>query len=154
MAYGTAAHRGDPGFFGSIGKVVRTAAGIAGGALPFPFNMPGRVIAGLGGGGGRGLPAQLPGGMPTGMMPGGGGSAGTPKTSVSRKMAGLPPKRRRMNVTNDKALRRAIRRTDGFVKLAKRALKGTAYTVSRRGASRGRKPTTIIESGPGSVYQR
>lgn len=38
---------------------------------------------------------------------------------------------RRMNPANPKALRRAIRRTDGFVKLAKRALKGTGYAVRR-----------------------
>ncbi|GAJ04430.1 unnamed protein product, partial [marine sediment metagenome] len=62
-------------------------------------------------------------------------------------------KRRRMNVTNAKALRRAIRRTDGFVKLAKRALKGTGYTVSRRGSGR-RAPTTIVETGAGSVHTR
>lgn len=40
-------------------------------------------------------------------------------------------KNRRMNVANPRALRRAMRRTDGFVKLAKRALKGTGYAVRR-----------------------
>ena len=38
---------------------------------------------------------------------------------------------RRMNVANPRALRRALRRTAGFVKLAKRALKGTGYAVRR-----------------------
>jgi hypothetical protein len=58
-------------------------------------------------------------------------------------------KRRRMNVTNPKALRRAIRRQTGFVKLARRALKGTGYTIVSRGS---RRPRTVVkESGPGSV---
>jgi hypothetical protein len=61
-------------------------------------------------------------------------------------------KRRRMNVTNDKALRRAIRRQQGFVKLAKRALRGTGYTVATRGRSK--RPVSIRESGPGSVVVR
>ena len=61
----------------------------------------------------------------------------------------MPRRRRRMNVTNDKALRRAIRRTQGFVKLAKKALKGTGYTVVSRGSTR--KRHVIKESGPGGV---
>jgi len=40
-------------------------------------------------------------------------------------------KNRRMNVANPRALRKALRRTDGFVKLAKRSLKGTGYAVRR-----------------------
>jgi len=49
-------------------------------------------------------------------------------------------KRRRMNVANPKALRRAIRRTDGFVKLARRTLKGTGFVVTRRGLSKAARP--------------
>lgn len=62
-----------------------------------------------------------------------------------------PPKKkyRRMNVTNDKALRRAVRRQQGFVKLAKKALQGTGYTVVSR-SSRARK-VNVRESGAGSV---
>jgi len=65
-------------------------------------------------------------------------------------------RRRRMNVSNPKALRRSIRRLDGFVKLATRALKGTDYKVTRRGSSRSRSrpPAVIVESGPGSVVAR
>jgi hypothetical protein len=48
-------------------------------------------------------------------------------------------KRRRMNPANPKALRRAIRRTDGFVKLARRTLKGTGFTIARRGFSKAAK---------------
>lgn len=63
------------------------------------------------------------------------------------------PRRRRMNVANAKALRRAIRRQAGFVKLARKALKGTGYTIVTRG-SRSRRPLSVKESGPGSVILR
>ena len=62
-------------------------------------------------------------------------------------------RRRRMNVANPKALRRAIRREAGFVKLARRALRGTAYTIVSKG-SRSRRPLNIRESGAGSVVVR
>lgn len=48
-------------------------------------------------------------------------------------------KRRRMNPANPKALRRAIRRQDGFVKLARRALKGSGYQIVSRGSRRPRR---------------
>ncbi len=65
------------------------------------------------------------------------------------------PKRRRMNVGNTRALRRAMRRTDGFVRLAKRALKGSKWKIVT--ASSGRRSTPrvqVTESGPGSVTVR
>jgi len=49
-------------------------------------------------------------------------------------------RRKRMNVANPKALRRAIRRTDGFVKLARKTLKGTGFTIARRGLSKAARP--------------
>lgn len=71
-----------------------------------------------------------------------------PGGSGIQKM-GYPEKRRRMNVTNDKALRRAIRRTNGFVKLAKKALKGSGYKVVSKGS--GGKRIVVKEAGAGSV---
>ena len=62
-------------------------------------------------------------------------------------------KRRRMNAGNAKALRRAIRRQGAFVNLAKKALKGSGYTIQARGSRRSR-PVSIRESGPGSVTVR
>ncbi len=47
-------------------------------------------------------------------------------------------KNRHMNPGNSKALRRAIRREDAFVRLAKRSLKHTAYEIRRRGSGRRR----------------
>lgn len=50
---------------------------------------------------------------------------------LAKDGSGRCVRNRRMNVANPKALRRSIRRTEGFVKLAKRALKGTGYAVRR-----------------------
>lgn len=50
---------------------------------------------------------------------------------LAKDGSGRCVRNRRMNPANPKALRRAMRRTDGFVKLAKRALKGTGYAVRR-----------------------
>lgn len=54
---------------------------------------------------------------------------------------GLPGgRRRRMNVANAKALRRAIRRQAGFIKLARRTLQGSGFTVKRTGLPKGARP--------------
>lgn len=142
-------YRGDPGILDVFRKIAGTAIGIVGGMAPGPAGSvlrqvstvvkPSRAIA---------RPAPIVA-MPA--MPRFGPTVSAP---VTVNAAGeVVRKRRRMNVTNSKALRRAIRRTDGFVKLAKRALKGTGYTVSRRGSGRTR-PQVIVESGPGSVVSR
>jgi len=143
--------RGDPGLFGFLGKVAKGVLGVAGGLLPGPIG----GIARLGSrllGGGRAAPRQaFPGGIPIlragpgqRMAAGALGIAGVrgPGVGVGR--------RRRMNPGNAKALRRAIRRTDAFVKLARRSLKGTGYSISRRTTSRPRT-VNIRESGPGGV---
>jgi len=49
---------------------------------------------------------------------------------------GMPRKRRRMNVGNVKALRRATRRTDGFVRLARSSLKNTGFKVVSKSAGK------------------
>lgn len=141
--------RGDPGILSSLGSVLGGVVSslVPGGSIitsavralaPKPSQAPIRS-----------MPAA-PGGM---RIPQFGGGQITPKPMTYNKQGQLVAKRRRMNVTNAKALRRAIRRTDGFVKLAKRALKGTGYTVARRGAGR-KGPRTIVETGPGSVHTR
>lgn len=73
-----------------------------------------------------------------------GGASGYTYATVRR--------RKRMNVANPKALRKAIRRQAGFVKLARRALQGTGYTITTRGRSK--RPVSIREAGPGSVVVR
>lgn len=81
-------------------------------------------------------------------------ASGPSQTIIYNADGTLKKKRRRMNVANPKALRRAIRREAGFVTLAKRALKGTAYQITRKGSGRSRGPKVIVESGPGSVVTR
>lgn len=78
---------------------------------------------------------------------GAGGAGGRPIDPET----GLPMKRRRMNVVNPRALRRATRRVNGFVKVATRALEGTGWKVVRRTTTKKSSPKVIVESGPGSV---
>lgn len=141
--------RGDPGFFDFLKKGVRTIAGVAGQVLPGPFGVPGRIVSGALNGGGM----RMPGVQEIGARVGTYETKGV-EGAVKIRKDGKPYKRPRMNVANPKALRRAIRREQGFVKLARRALKGTGYVVARRGASRARPRVTVRESGPGSVSVR
>ncbi len=148
--------RGDPGIFGFLGKVAGTALGIAGKVLPGPIGGIARFAGGL-------ItrraqppaiqraPAQLQYGRQAG--PGGikvPGFVGGMQRLVPGGATGYYAKRRRMNPGNVKALRRAMRRQDAFVKLARRALRGSKYKVTTVGSSRSR-PLNIRESGPGGV---
>jgi len=146
-------YRGDPGLFGFIGKVAKGALGLAGKVLPGPIGMVARYAGGLIPS--RAAPTVTRMAMPRMQqaMPGGtpiGGFKGFMQRAVPGGATGFYPKRRRMNPGNAKALRRAIRRTDAFVKLARRSLKGTGYTISRRTSAR-RPAINIRERGPGGV---
>jgi len=134
MAYfgGSQNLRGDPGFFGTLfGGIKRVAGGLIArtplGAVAEAFVPP------RGGGIQQIAPppmqrtslqrdfrvdlgAALPFGKPF-------VQSIDPRTGMLRK------RRRRMNAGNTKALRRAIRRTDAFVGLAKSALKNTGWKV-------------------------
>jgi len=158
-------YRGDPGFFKSLLKGIGKVAGVflGGGAAPpaqiIQMQAPPRYA-----------PAQMfPGG--TGLRPGFGvkqvaapirGRVRTalmakgqiPDTPEYRAYLAGGRKRKRMNVANPKALRRAIRRQAGFVKLAKRSLKGSGYTIVSKGSRRPARAVHITESGPGSVNVR
>ncbi len=118
---GSSRFAGDPGLFDTFKRIGRGALGFATGGF-------GGAIAGLS----RRPPTPrqaatffqaprsgppLPGVIAAGqrLFPGG--------------ATGFAPRRRRMNVGNAKALRRAIRRTDGFVKLARSALKNTGFKI-------------------------
>lgn len=140
-------YRGDPGLFGFLKKVGGGLLRGVIGATPL-----GRVVQSLAGRG-RGRRPPPP------AFPGMRGLQYVEPSPGKRAIQQLLPfgktglemrKRRRMNVANPKALRRAIRREQGFVKLAKKALKGTGYTVARRGGGQRRAPT-VFESGPGGV---
>lgn len=140
------------GIFGSIFKGIKGAvggfikggplgavSGAVGGFLPVPepppmipfMQQPPMIPApGI-----RGIAQRIVPGGATGYV----SPSGKP---VRLKQDGTPYKRPTMNVGNAKALRRSIRRQTGFVKLARRALKGTGYRIttgrtSRRDLGRG-----------------
>lgn len=117
------------------------------------------------------LPIPVPGGTPMAVPTGGltgtiqrlvpGGATGytvTPGTGAGGAPSGYhwnksysyaknaPPgtflvRNRSVNPANPKALRRAVRREQNFVALAKRVLRGTGYTFKRSGVGAKRKTT-------------
>jgi len=140
----TGYYRGDPGFFSNLlggivsgaksyitsgGSWTKTAAGFAG-----AFIKQHPVISAAGAAGSAVAAEQvvthLPGRHPIGARTGGmrtlPGSMGTPATRGLhmgvRRMPGGAGRRRRMNVCNPRALRRAIRRTHGFARLAMKTI--------------------------------
>lgn len=138
-----AGYAGDPGFFSKIFKIGKSiVSGFIGGGAPQILQLPApqRLVPG---------PFPMPVPLPfPGLGPISQGIRGIRRRTAAR-MPGEGPKRRRMNVANPKALRRALRRQQGFVKLARRALKGSGYTIVARGS---RRPTVRIqESGSGGV---
>jgi len=124
MAYfGGSQGRGDPGFFGSLFRGARGAVSgfVRGGPLA---SASGFV---------RGITAQPPRAVrPPALVTNGflaPQATGTRVAQVPGVGMVVMPKRRRMNVANPKALRRAIRRQNGFVTLAKGALKNSGFKV-------------------------
>lgn len=130
---------------GGLGSIVSTAGKVAGAAIP---GVGGLVSAGasalggiLSGSGSTVKPTQSTGvgvALPFGpsipqMTGGGGGSCGSgacssgyhlDKTTRSRCV-----RNRKTNYTNPRALARAAKRMDGFVGVARKALKSTNYKV-------------------------
>lgn len=147
--YKTYGYAGDPGFLSGLWRVVKKVArpiiggliggpvgaviggAVATGTAPRPPAMPTPPPGTVGGA------VSFPGGVTVSgaMVPGapGAGVAGACPSGYhqAKDGSGRWVRNRRMNVANPKALRKAIRRTDGFVKLAKRALKGTGFAVRR-----------------------
>ena len=131
------------GLFDFIGSAVKGIAKIASPFLPGPIG----GIAGLIGGTGAqqlalpqgpgAIKAPGVGGVIARALPG--GSTGYVDASgkpVRLKKDGTPYKKPTMNVGNARALRRSIRRQTGFVKLARRALKGTGYRIATTRSTR------------------
>lgn len=146
-------YRGDPGIFGFLGKaatgLVKTGLGIAGTVMPGPFGGVARTArAALFPSAAKRATTRTVAPPPPTIVP----PAMDAPAGITYKMGPVLPgtgyvmagkKRRRMNYGNTKALRRADRRIDGFVKVARSALKHTNYKVvsksagSRRGGSPG-----------------
>jgi len=145
-------YRGDPGIFGGIakflggavkrvagtalsltpvGRIATTAIGAIASRARQGRGVIGSVAPALPfSAGGTGLMLRPP---PIRMFGGGevisGSSSTAPGVMFGRK-------RRRMNVANVKALRRAIRRSRGFVKLARKTVGVFGLSVQRRGAGK------------------
>jgi len=142
--YKTYGYAGDPGWLSSIWKVVKKPLRtVVGGMIGGPV---GAFVAGAAGGAaGARAPATTPATTPPGGMIGGavsfpGGTtvslagalpshaaigAHMPAGYHLRKDKRLPAKwvrNRRMNIANPRALRKAMRRVQGFEKLAKRTI--------------------------------
>lgn len=121
--------RGDPGLFSFIGKTLGSLGKTVLGASPI-----GGVVGAGARAAGRILKRPTTRAFGTGV---GLGIAGAGAVREFREKDGKElKKRRRMNVTNVKALRRAIRRGRGFVKIARKTVGMFGLTVARRGARR------------------
>lgn len=154
-------HAGDflgiGGAIGKLGKLAGKVAGIAGSVIPGPIGAGAKIVsrvlkggglpyaAGVGAGtlaiaGVRSLPAITTGsGMqinPKNILPGGAPFLSGVCKSGRFNQDGSCRKTPTMNPANPRALRRAIRRQTGFVKLARRALRGSGYVIASRGRSR------------------
>lgn len=125
---------------------IKTAFG-SGGSPPPVVGVPNPYVPGSGGGlpgigfgfpSGPGSTSGVSIGGPGGLVIGN-ATTGTPRGYHVGKNGKLV-KNRHMNAGNARALRRAIRREDAFVKLAKRSLRHTAYAITRRGAHHARRP--------------
>ena len=150
-----ASARGDPGLFGFLGKAVKGALGVVGRFAPGPIGGIARTLGGLiPGGGVRRVATTM---MTSRAQQAGPGGIAIPtirgalQRAVIGGASGFYPRRRRMNPGNVKALRRAMRRQDSFVKLARRALRGSKYKITTVGSGSRRRPLNITESGPGGV---
>lgn len=127
-------YQGDPGFFSFLGGLAKKAVGLIPGVGPIAST----ALGALGGGGSKmvkmapGMAIQKIGPIVTriakrpGVRMGALGAAGLAAGYGAAKLAGrggvAGRRRRRMNVCNPRALRRSIRRTQGFAKLAMRTI--------------------------------
>lgn len=137
-------YRGDPGFFSVLGRIGKSlVSGVTG--IPFssgaPREMASVAAAGMGSHPAIGALAKRGGAMiarhpvlsaaaaagTIGLLGAGGRAMGKHKgVMVHKGMLLGHRRRRRMHVTNPKALRRAIRRANGFAKMARRVLRFTS----------------------------
>jgi len=110
--------------------------GTVGGALTFPGGtgismgwQPGQVIPGVKGGGtGGGPPGRYPASLgPLGQCPTG--------YHLAKDGSGRMVRNRRMNIANPRALRRAMRRVQGFEKMAKRTIQFTRRVKMKKRGS-------------------
>lgn len=156
-------HAGDflgiGGAIKKVGGVIGKVAGIAGSVLPGPIGAGAKIVSKVLKGGGLPYAAgvgaatvglaglgklpvlQTGSGVqinPANLLPGGAPLFSGVCKSGRFNQDGSCRKTPTMNPANPRALRRAIRRQTGFIKLARRALRGSGYVIASRG-SRARK---------------
>ncbi len=134
---------------GPAGAVIGGLGG-GGGGQPkpqFPMVIPGTVAGGVTFPGGTGIQlGYQPGGVVTrgrgssvigGMVPGGGAPGGVCPTGyhLAKDGSGRMVRNRRMNIANPRALRRAMRRVQGFEKMAKRTIVFTRRVKMKKRSS-------------------
>jgi len=144
---------GDPGIFGTLGKILGTGLKLAGGIIPGPLGIPAKIAGGLLAptqqrpGTPPFVPPRLPGGvvaMPFQQAPSKPGGQGVAFGPV----AGQQKRRRRMDPMNVKALRRATRRLAAFDREKKKVEKQLRL-IAPRPARRSRR-----DSPPGHTHVR
>jgi len=143
--YGTGDYylAGAPGLLSSIGGFIKGAASGFLGSGGSPISA---ITGGVRGAGRSPMALPFAGGAPR--IPAGRGG-GVDASGMPRR------KRRRMNYANGKALTRANRRVDGFVKLARKSLQHTNYKiVTKQSGSSRSKRVSVSEHGPGGVVVR
>ena len=148
--YKTYGYAGDPGFLSSLWKgIKKVAAPILGGIIGGPIGMaiggvgmggrtppilpapPGSIGGGISFPGGTQVVGQYAPGLPTvvsrrgAAMPSGVAGACPSGYHLAKDGSGRWVRNRRMNVANPRALRKAMRRVQGFEKLAKRTIQFT-----------------------------
>ena len=122
--------RGDPGFLSGLWKGIKT---VGGALLGVGQKYPVATSVGTGVAVGVGADLAFPGGTPLGFAGAGTGGGAMPMQNGCCPAGYHPDKRtgtkcvrnRRMNVANARALRRSMRRVQGFEKLAKRTISFT-----------------------------
>lgn len=158
MSYfgGSGGMAGDPGFFdafkGAIGGFISGGplGAISGGIKGFrgrpttdvfqppPRQVPVTRVPGIVGVGQRAFPGGATGFETLAPAPARAGAWPTNKDGSPRraKRDGTPWKRPTMNPTNPKALMRAARRADSFVRVARRVLKNTGWKISSKSSGK------------------
>jgi len=148
--YKTYGYQGDPGFLSSLWKGIKAVGKVVLGIPPKPVpQVIAPIMAGSAAGAGMSFVAQQypPGfGATGGALYGRGGSAMGPMGKDITPYGAAPPRgyhlakdgsgryvrNRRMNVANPRALRKAMRRVQGFEKLAKRTISFTRRVKMKR----------------------
>lgn len=155
MPYRTPSQKlaGDPGIFGTLGKIFGTVAKVGTSLLPGPIGIAARGVTGLLGGTTRpGTPTftapVMPGGRKLLVFPEGRPGVTTPMGTRGGGPLSGQRKRRRMDPMNVKALRRATRRLAAFDREKKKVEK-QLRTIAPRPARRSRR-----DAPPGHTHVR